>query len=198
MSIIAIEGPCAAGKSSCIQQLTRRSGVHSIREYNDYSYSPPTFPPTSIKMTWDGMKIFETLEEQRLVDLGNILEGSNPTHVLLDRSFLTILAFRYGIIPVTGINIQEEIELHWINSSLKILPDIVIILDVSHSQQLKRVYHIRDRYLPILLDQTFNLRSVQYMIDFCTRHRIRYLYIDTDEKSIKDICHRIAEYTSLR
>ena len=197
MKIIAIEGPCAAGKSSCIQQLTSNLGVHSIQEYNDYSYSPPVFPPTSIKMIWEGMKIFVKLEEQRLEDLTKLVEGPNPAYTLLDRSFLTILAFRHGIIPLIDIDIQEELESYWINNSMKILPNIVIILGVSHSQQLKRTHRIQEKYLPILLDETFNLRSTNYMIGFCIRHEIQYFYIDTDEKSIKDICNIITEYTSL-
>lgn len=195
---IGFEGVCCAGKSACIKQIRDLLPVYFIPEYNDYKHKVSDPPQSSEKLIWKAMYIFSNIEKKRFEKWSEIKNLMGDEIVLVDRSFITILAVQYAVIlHKTSSGMMDKLEEYWLGLPHVIIPDKIVILDVSSNQQLKRAKNSKVGYLPIFLEESFNSRFVAYIRDFCKKINIENIYVDTTSLSLDQVRGIVLENTSL-
>lgn len=98
MTLIAVEGPSFAGKSTLIAQLTARFSAEPIGEHHDYvSAGFPPDPKTNEEAYVNG-DFFIGLEKKRAVDIKEAL--GRHALVLSDRSVISLIAYQLALTAV--------------------------------------------------------------------------------------------------
>lgn len=180
MQKIVFEGPCCAGKSLCIKNLMLNDENLHVMEYNDFEHKDIIFPPLSREMIMEAMTVFLEVERMRYRQIRKAATSNLYKNALIDRSFITLLAFQYAISHIIGLEMIRELELFWESKKEVIRPTKVVILNVSHEVQIKRAGEARDKYLSVLLEEDFNQKFVNYIKLYCKTKGYNFLYVNTD------------------
>ena len=173
--VVALEGPVRAGKTTLLRKARDRysSRIVTIREYGNYSGGSsewPAFPPHTVEETIGAARFFMELEERRKADLEMEIRGNPPCElVLTDRSWHTCLAFDLAAQPLAALPALEVIREEW-ESRRKIVPDLIIYLDICDSQLQERLAPFRASYRPVLYDSAFNERFRGYFLHDLALH----------------------------
>jgi thymidylate kinase len=171
MFTIGIEGLIKAGKSTLAHFLAEVLKAKLISEYGVYtkgSAAFPKYPPTTLDEAIDAVNFFVKVERLRMNDF-----YSDNGIVILDRTYLTCVAFDYAASHFTGFDISNESWRIW-NDSPRIEPDLILFLDVSNKELDRRLTATRHVYLPHFYQPEFNFY-------------IRRFFIDLEDRRIKKI-----------
>ena len=150
MFVIALEGCSHAGKTTLIKNLKKRlNSIIPLPDYVTYAGGDdkvPRAPAESVEEELQSLNFFLNLDERRWVE--KIENESQPELVIADRSFHTLLAHRFAIENLTGMNVFDmccEIA----GNKPKILhPDLIFYLDTPQ-ESLNQRYKIRISSVPV-------------------------------------------------
>jgi thymidylate kinase len=159
--IIALEGLIHAGKTTLINRVRGLAGesICCIDEYSFYrgNRNFPDFPRTSNEAL-DANQFFVDLEKQRFAN--RIV--SLPT--VLDRSFLSVLAYHYATEKVTHGKIvcfSQSMDF-FTRDYFCYMPNIVVYAEIPLEVMFKRHRAETAIYKPILLDREFNRHLIHF------------------------------------
>lgn len=161
MYTIGIEGLVRAGKSTLSGYLAKKLSARLIHEYGVYSRgskSFPKYPPQTYSDALDSINYFIGLEALRISDI--LIEDKL---VVVDRTYLTCLAFDYAARHFTGFDIYETARNSWAVAN-RIEPDIIIFLDVSDNELDIRITPDKHKYLPHFYQPNFNSLMRQFYL----------------------------------
>jgi thymidylate kinase len=189
MRTIAFEGPCCVGKSACIDILFRKFQIPSVPEFTDIVGELPPFPPQSMAEVQEAMEYFARLENKRHAMWKRLCdEQAKRNHVIaLDRSFLSVVAFQEASRSLLGNQVVFDARGFWDGCSPLVLPDLVVLLQASHDILIKRSANAQGEYYPVLLDQEFNRRFNESVVQQCQVRRIEYMTIDVSNLSAAEV-----------
>lgn len=190
-TIVAVEGPVCAGKSTLIKHL-KIASVGIIDEYSEYVASAnrdfPRFPPSSPKQAQRNFEFFLGLEKRRTLDLAKLRQNK----IAIDRSIYTLLAFEAGASKITGIDIFD-----WAVDRLEaeneiILPDHIIYLDVPMAVSSRRAQENNIQIPIFLLSDEFNegFRNIFQRLAIAKPEFVTIIDAQQDELSILSLVHR--------
>ena len=148
-AVIAIEGPCFAGKTSLALALGHRLGVTAIPEYADLGPLPP-FPARDLDEVRADLEYLLGVERCRTA----AIRSSHCGVVVCDRSPLSCIAFQHAIgrldVP-TDARLAVELFATAADRGEIIEPDAYIYLHVDQTTALAR-QAVRGPVLPCLMD----------------------------------------------
>ncbi len=179
MKIIAVEGSVFAGKSTLINQLATRLDAIVIQEYGVYlkgSHAFPAFPPKTRSDAIAADHFFMQVEKLRLDDLRRSMASQVKQFVLIDRTYLTCLAFDYAAKMITKFDVDAEVSGLWAKSE-KIEPDAWIYLKADAATIASRTHLRPSKCLPHLLDPGFINEQHAFFVNFSSGGR-SWLTID--------------------
>ncbi len=194
MRTIAIEGPCCAGKSSLVRALELQHAVATIAEYTDLERTLPPYPPKGIHDVRSALEHFARLEQRRHTRWRSLRH--NHATVLLDRSFLSTIAFHDARTNLLEHEVSSYVRTFWRQSRHVIVPDEVWLLLADASSVTSRAQNASGRYLPLLLDATFNELFANVIADQCSKRGIPCWVLDTSERSCREVVRLASERLS--
>ena len=149
---IAFEGPSHAGKSTLIQNLTRRLSINTfivLPEYADYLEDfeeLPKTPGSSVEEELEGLNFMLSLDRRRWLHARNI--RSRAQLCLMNRSVHTLLAHRFALSRITGMPLFAK-SCEIATSSPNVLwPALVVFIDTPQ-EVLSSRYGLRQPKLSI-------------------------------------------------
>lgn len=161
--VVAVEGPCCAGKTTLSRGLLARLadlGVAHVPCYADHvgggRHLPPAVPAT---LTEDAAGITDLIRIEH--DRTRAALASANRVILADRSLHTLLAHRCGIEQVTGLACREPAGRLLAVAPLNSWPNLVLYLDVPQ----QAVHDRNNGKFPtnsILIDPTYNTAFRSY------------------------------------
>ncbi|PIP87351.1 hypothetical protein COW81_00730 [Candidatus Campbellbacteria bacterium CG22_combo_CG10-13_8_21_14_all_36_13] len=159
---IGFDGLVRAGKSSLIHRLAKRLNADILDEYKGYAYKYglksipvfPKFPPQSYEEAINATNFFINLEKIRVMDLENMKEKSDHI-ILIDRTYLSCLAFDYAARHLTGFDTFTEVKELWQNNP-KTTPDLLFYMDVSQENLKQRAILNNNNFPQHFFDPIFN------------------------------------------
>lgn len=160
MIIIGFEGLIRSGKTTITKKVSKELNGFLIPEYGIYTDGSsvfPKFPAKSMSDAISSIDFFIKIEEIRLKDI----EESSSEIIIVDRTYLTCLAFDYAASKYASIDFFNKSLIAW-KSAKKICPDIVVYLDVSDKNLNIRLSHRKNQYLSHFYNSKFN----KYMREF--------------------------------
>ena len=163
-TIIGIEGLVFAGKTTLSENLGQSLPAAIVHEYGFYaggSKSFPKYPPESYRAAIKASQFFINIEQERINVLRGFLSDS-PEYVVVDRTYMTCLAFDFAAKMFTGFDTYDEVYNLWQRAD-KIETDVTIYLDVSDAEIMKRVPLRKSKCPDHLLDPEFNRQIRQYL-----------------------------------
>lgn len=187
--IIAIEGVCCSGKSTLARNLGSR-GFGVVKEYDEYANSQ--FPELAANQEdlVENTKFFIELERRRFRD--SLITIANHQVLILDRSFITCCAFDYAAFAGTELSqCQHVVEDMWREEKEKINPDIVILLEISHENFLKRLKKSGKTLTPLLRNQRFNRDFNYYLRKVPTSWGIETFVINTNDLDASRVIQQV-------
>jgi thymidylate kinase len=198
MRTVALEGPCCAGKSTCIDLLFKQFGILTVPEFMDIAHDVPPFPPRSSRDISEAMEYFVHLEKVRVGLWSRLCEDLDRKGVVaLDRSFLSVVGFQEAIRPLLGLGITFDARAFWGEQENLILPDYVVVLTARYELLIRRSLNAQGDYLPILLDRGFNKRFVESVVHQCQDRGIRCEVIDTSKRTPVEVLSLVRTKLSL-
>lgn len=177
MYIVGIEGLVRAGKSTLAARLAARLLAKLILEYGVYSGGSATFPkypPESYSEAVKSISYFIDIEARRVSDIQH-----EDKLVVVDRTYLTCLAFDFAARHFTDFDIYEEARRSWASAE-KIEPNLIIFLDVSDEELDLRIAPDKHKYLPHFFQPSFNSFMRQFY-SMESEQDNRMLRIDADQ-----------------
>jgi deoxyadenosine/deoxycytidine kinase len=133
-SLLALEGPSLAGKTSLARRIAAGARFKVLREYTDEVNDAPYPDQPSRESQLASFRFFLTLEERRCQIVEQTLSGSP---ILLDRSIDTLLAHAFALDIVRSLGcypaVREELRHH-----RYLVPDLTVFLDVSADEVFRR------------------------------------------------------------
>ncbi len=177
---IALEGPSFAGKTTLCERaaLERRGMIAVVKEFVAYAGGAenfPQFPPTTREAALHASRFFFLIEERRQREASRISEPMK----LFDRSTITIAAFEYAAMPFTGIDVLREVEA-MVMERREWLPDLVVVLRVSGETIVRRAQICAEVRGQLFVDEEFNRRFSQYLMDAPRRFGVRTEDVDAE------------------
>lgn len=170
MFIIGIEGLVRAGKSTLSSYLGKTLQAKIIPEYGVYtkgSAAFPQYPPATLEEALAAIKFFIGIEQLRVNDL-----PIGHEIVIVDRTYLTCLAFDYAANHFTEFDIYKESHRLW-REATKIEPDLLIFLDVSDEELNRRIAPDKHVYLPHFYQPEFNYHIREFFTNLIdNNHRV--------------------------
>lgn len=163
-TIIGIEGLVFAGKTTLSENLGQNLSAVIVREYGHYtggSKSFPKYPPDSYRAAIEASRFFIDIEQERIRVLKGLLLDS-PKYIVVDRTYITCLAFDYAAKLFTGFDTYDEVYELWQQAD-KIMTDITIYLNVSDTEIMRRVPLRKSKCPDHLLDPEFNKQIRRYL-----------------------------------
>lgn len=163
-TIIGIEGLVFAGKTTLSENLGQSLPAAIVHEYGFYTdglKSFPKYPPESYRAAIEASQFFIDIEQERISVLKR-LRLNNPKYIVVDRTYITCLAFDYAAKLFTGFDTYDEVYMLWQRAD-KIEVDITIYLDVSDAEVMKRVPLRKSKCPNHLLDPEFNRQIRCYL-----------------------------------
>lgn len=179
--------PCA-GKSTCIDEFKK--------EHPDYTF----FSETYFNLKEDDPILETTIEfyqKEELLKKNKLLEIGPTNKIILDRSFLSTLAFAYAK-SRKGSNEDYLLFSNFINNNLNniIIPDLFLIFLISPDESVKRRQSLINKdTLDIWLDKDFLESMYQY---YFSKEYVKlftnseFEIIDTSAISIKELFKKIS------
>jgi thymidylate kinase len=164
MITIGFDGLVRAGKTTLIKRLAPIFDAVIVEEYGAYIKRSvvgfPKFPPPSYEYALTASKLFMGIERQRVSDL----ESTSPRGrlVLVDRTYLSCLAFDYAARHFSGFDTFSEVKILWSRQE-RIEPDLVFFMDVSHDHLEQRIAPHKDKFLPHFYDEKFNSYVTEFL-----------------------------------
>ena len=128
--IIAVEGGMAAGKTTLCEYASKTNGIGYVREYMDFINDPDSFYKLPKEQRLE--KLFEIESKDRKKQFNTLMHDPRINVILLDRSFLTLLAHEYATGNTSALNAPA------LNKSQIITPDMVIYIEADKSVRKKR------------------------------------------------------------
>lgn len=129
--VIAIEGPCCAGKTTLTGSLIRaaENGMAHVRDYSDFvgggKYLPDPMPSTEAAEQ-AALEFFVKIEHARTRDA-----ASHPSQiVIVDRSLHTLIAHCAGIEPLVNYRCAGLALTLLRNANLSFWPHLILYLDI--------------------------------------------------------------------
>lgn len=192
MRTVALEGPCCAGKSACVDLLLSQHGIPSVPEFTDIVREIPSFPPQSTDEVRAAMEHFDRIEKERFAIWRRLCnESDRKGAVILDRSFLSVVAFQEAVRPLLESEIFFDARGFWEGCAHLASPDLVVLLTARHEVLIERSQNAHGGYLPILLDQGFNERFVESVVQQCKERDVVCVFIDTSDRLPAEVVSRI-------
>ena len=143
---LAIEGLVCSGKSTLCSSLAATYSLSLVKEYMDFL--PAEHPAGKQVLPADQrVALFTSLEASRLKSI------PRNTNTILDRSFLSLIAFEYAI---ANTGQPSSLATYLDSSHLFLVPTQTFFLDVSASEQTYRAKRRGTSVLPLLLSSSFN------------------------------------------
>lgn len=139
---VGIEGMVGAGKTTLFRALVN-NGIVGVEEYWEYAQKLGiSFPPQprSVSEAKNNFEFFLGLEKKRRTDLDLVVGPEESTTVILDRTYLTLVAFEAGIRALTEIDIFDwsfERTLEEMNNLIR--PDHILFLKLNPKEALERI-----------------------------------------------------------
>ena len=179
--IVAIEGPCCAGKTTLGQALLGDLGrdhqVEYVRDYADWAgggrHLPPPMPDTIAGEE-------RALRQLLAIEVDRTAAARAASHeldlVLIDRSVHTLLAHCAALTALTGTDHAATADRIVRPSAGALWPDLVLYLDIDHT-----VVHARNngKFPPgsLFTDTRFNqaIRSYFHTLTGMSQPRVRWL-----------------------
>lgn len=109
---VAFEGPSHTGKSTLIQNLTRRLKANTFIVLPEYAHylehfeELPKTPGSSVKEELEGLNFMLSLDQRRWSHVLKV--GAHEQLILMNRSVHTILAHRLVLNRITGMPLFEK------------------------------------------------------------------------------------------
>jgi len=138
--LIGIEGIVCAGKSTLVAELCKSHLFAVVEEYGVFTKGHsnfPHFPPKNIDDIITADKYFIGIEKMRYDYLQSLMTTDIHTHIVVDRTYHSCLAFDYAVSKFVDFNAMEYSTKCW-SDALKIEPHITIILDIDIQTMLER------------------------------------------------------------
>lgn len=178
-AVVAIEGPCCAGKTTLSLGLQAAASlglsVH-VRDYSDFVGGgrnlPPPVPMTELEER-EALKRFVELERERT---SHVLAGDIGL-VIIDRSLHTLIGHCSGIESRVGYACADLARGILLDADLPLWPDVVIYLDAS-----VRVINTRNKgKFPagsVFMDEFYNNGFKEYFESIRTAGKPAVVWID--------------------
>lgn len=182
--IVAVEGPCCAGKTTLIDALVEQLTDLHVRRvpcYADHVGGGRFLPrevPATLAEDAQGLEVLIGLDRGRMDNL-----PSGPADVvLLDRSVHTFLAHRSGVEAVTGLQCVDPARHRLQISSVVTWPSLVLYLDVAQSTIRARN---RGKFPPrsILINAEFNAAVRSYFAGVATAPPPAVAWLDASTRA---------------
>jgi thymidylate kinase len=176
---VAVEGPCCAGKTTLsrglLSELTGIVISHVVC-YADHVGGGRFLPrpvPESVAEDQAAVAALLVIEADRVASA----RAAASNLVLMDRSVHTLLAHRYALQRVTGLDCLEPAERVIARSEAPAWPDLVLYLDVTQQAILDRN---RGKFPPdsIFIDAGFNVGIRDYFARTTDRAGTRIVWLD--------------------
>jgi thymidylate kinase len=140
--IVALEGPCCAGKTTLSRALLATMSALTISHVECYAdhvgggrFLPRPIPQTPAE-DQDGLRVLLDIEADRTARS----RAGRSDLVLIDRSVYTLIAHRAGLERTTDLTLRATAEGIIATSTAPLWPDLVAYLDVPQS-----AVHARNR-----------------------------------------------------
>lgn len=155
---MSFEGTSFAGKTTSAKELEsyRPERYKLIEEYVVYaggSKNFPPYPPKDKKEALSNLEFFLNLERKRHEDIERI--KSDGSVVVMDRSVVSLLGFRYAQKYLAGIDIFVEAR-DIIKNEPYLAPDFIFYLAVSDKGIQKRLQDSQRPVGELFIDKDFN------------------------------------------
>lgn len=175
--IIAIEGICCSGKSTLVSKLGN-SGLATVKEYGEYIDGQFPRIAHGLEGLVGNTKFFIELERRRYQD--GLIAISDHQTLIIDRSFVTFCAFDHAAFVGTEMSqYQPLVEDKWQKEGQKLVPNLMIILEVDTAHFHQRLTASGRVLNPFLRDSKFNYKFNQYLLNTGDRWGIKTERIDT-------------------
>jgi thymidylate kinase len=203
---VAVEGPCCAGKTTLSRGLLDRLTdvmVSHVRCFADHVGGGRFLPrpvPQSLREDYDAVEALLGIEADRVAHA----RATASDVVLMDRSIYTLLAHRYALQPVTGLNLLAPAQRVIACSSAPAWPDLVLYLDVPQQTIIDRN---RGKFPPdsIFIHSTFNAGIRDFYKHAVDRATTAIVWLDATleparlvsiaEVHIRELLHTVAPET---
>jgi thymidylate kinase len=157
--IVGIEGGMASGKSSLCKHF---SDALIISEYMDFIDDQVSFHNKSPEDRFTSLLEIEKCKRKPIVD--NALLERKPKLILLDRSYITLLAHEFAVkSKINSIDACNSLA----KSENVILPDIIFFLDVAHKERLNRYTKRGDNKIDVVqnvfLTERYNIEFFNFI-----------------------------------
>lgn len=180
MYTIGFDGLIRAGKSTLIKRLSTLLNAGVIDEYGKYvkrlGVGFPPFPPRSYEDAIHASRLFVEIEAQRVKDL-NAYTACKI--VLVDRTYLSCLAFDFAARHYSGFDTFCEVRTMW-SENVRIECDTLFFLNVSDAHLQRRVLPHRDTFLPHFYDTKFNAYLTAFLNRECDTN-VRMQRVNADK-----------------
>lgn len=172
---ITLEGGVAAGKSTVCSLLQKNHGFIHIPEYMDLALDPPA-SMLSKREPIDRFRFFLGIERLRS---DRAMLHVTTKKIALDRSFFTLLAFEYAQKKMgkSSISINSLTKLEKEGLQI-IIPRMIMFLDVSDQERLRRVSQRGEPILNDLVSPTFNCHLKNFFKELSGA--METIWIDSD------------------
>lgn len=189
--IVAIEGICCSGKSTLISKLGN-SGLVIVKEYGEYTNGQFPRIATNLEELLGNTRFFIELERKRYQDsLTAILDYQT---LVIDRSFVTCCAFDRAAFAGTELSQHQPlVEDMWQKEGQKLVPDLMIILEVDTTHFHQRLTTSGKILNPFLRDPRFNYEFNQYLLNTSDRWDIKTERIDTSRLSPAQVLAQVLD-----
>lgn len=172
MRKLSLEGTSFAGKTSVSRELesSNPDRYKLIDEYVVYAGGAekfPAFPPKNKEEALKNLEFFMNLERKRHEDMEQY--KGRPYVMVMDRSVISLLGFRYVQKYFTGIDIFEETKAV-LKQEKDLAPDFVIYLTAS-DQAIKQRRESSQRAVgELFVDPEFN-KHLRNFFDWLIQHQ---------------------------
>jgi len=188
MRKIAFEGVSFSGKTTLASSLERESPeeIKMLAEYVVYAgggQNFPPFPPKNKQEAIKSLEFFLNLERRRHKDIEALKD--RPYFLVLDRSIVSLLGFRFAQKYLHGIDIFEETR-QILGQEPQLAPDFVFYLDVNDKETARRLAVSQRPVGDLFIDPEFNRRLRQFF-DWLKENRDYPLITIHADRPIEDV-----------
>lgn len=187
--LIAIEGMDGVGKTTIAKELAKRNNyeyignaIHRLFGVDDNSVYAKSFQEKEDEIF---LKSGNDILRAWLCSIGNIYTSTRKANnnIIVDRHILS--NFQQN-------GTKENVKIYKTLVELIGVPDLSVILYASPEVRLSRIYN-RNKDDKDLNDDNIKLNEYKKMINFAKKFNMRYIVVNTEDKSIEQITKEIEE-----
>jgi thymidylate kinase len=183
MKKLALEGTSFSGKTTLAKELARYNPnrYKMVEEYVSYaggSQNFPSYPPKNRREALSNLDFFLNLERQRHTDIEKYKDES--CIVVMDRSVISLLGFRFAERYIGGLNIFCEAKAI-IQQEPQLAPDIIVYLHATDIQIEQRRQKSHRRVGDMFVNSDFNYQLRRFFDWLIAQREYLIITIKTDK-----------------